>query len=291
MVRRVIRIVLWLVLALVVAVAAFAVLNRDLIQRTMLGGLKIYETVPPAVPADLRRPAMLVFSKTNGFRHVEAIPAANAMLRRLAAARGWGYFATENGAAFSPGILSRFDLVVFNNASGDVFTPAQREAFKAFVTGGGGFVGIHAAGDSSHHGWTWYADEVIGARFTGHPLNPQFQVGTVTVADPAHPATRGLPRRFAREDEWYFFTAPPPAPFHVLLRLDERSIPNHKAFFHDLTMGADHPVAWWRCLGKGRVFYTAMGHLPAAYGPGPAADLLTGAVDWGMASREQGCIG
>jgi len=289
MIRRTGKILRWTLAALLALMVVLAVINRDMIQRTMLGGLKVYETVPPPLPANLRSPAMLVFSKTNGFRHEEAIPAANHMLERTANIHGWGYFQTENGAAFSPAILSKFDLVVFNNASGDVFTPDQRAAFRSFVEGGGGFVGIHAAGDSSHEAWDWYARTMIGAHFTGHPMNPQFQRGTVVVADPSHPATRALPARWQREDEWYFFASPPGPDFHVLARLDEASIPNHKMFLKDLSMGSDHPIMWWRCVGRGRVFFSAMGHLPAAYSDATDTAMLNGALEWAMAGRRAGC--
>ena len=62
---------------------------------------KTYETTAPEIPEALQKPAMLLFSKTNGFRHEEAIPAANALMTRLAEQRGWGVFATENGAFFN----------------------------------------------------------------------------------------------------------------------------------------------------------------------------------------------
>ena len=77
----------------------------------------------PRCPPICKRPAILVFSKTNAFRHEEAIPAGKALFAKLAKDKGWGHFQTENGAAFTPEILARFDAVVFNNASGDVFTP------------------------------------------------------------------------------------------------------------------------------------------------------------------------
>ena len=127
MARKIVKWILWALLALLVLFAIQIARNWDTIRRTMLGGLHVYETTPPAVPADIKRPAILVFSKTNGFRHEEAIPAANALFAQMAKDNGWGYFQTENGAAFDSAILSRFDAVVFNNVSGDVFTPKQRD--------------------------------------------------------------------------------------------------------------------------------------------------------------------
>ena len=132
------RLLLWGVLLLLAFFAISVIRNYDTIKRVFLGGVKVYETTPPGFPGSIERPAILVFSKTSGFRHEEAIPAANAMFAGLAKAQGWGHFQTEDGATFSPGILARFDAVVFNNVSGDVFTPEQRQALKTFLEKGGG---------------------------------------------------------------------------------------------------------------------------------------------------------
>ena len=103
--RKIVRAILWGLLALVVLFGASVAWNWSTIQRVFLGGVKVYETTPPTLPAEIKRPAILVFSKTNGFRHEEAIPAANALFAQMAKDNGWGYFQTENGATFSPAIL------------------------------------------------------------------------------------------------------------------------------------------------------------------------------------------
>ena len=108
------RIIL-LVLLLIVGYFAISVArNWDTIQRVFLGGVKVYETEAPAVPTDIKRPAVLVFSKTNAFRHEDAIPAANKLFEQMAKENGWGIYRTENGAAFNSEILSRFDAVISN---------------------------------------------------------------------------------------------------------------------------------------------------------------------------------
>lgn len=287
MIRKILRWVLWALLALLVVAAIQTARNWDKIQRTMLGGLHIYETTPPPLPADIKRPAILVFSKTNGFRHEEAIPAANALFAEIARDKGWGYFQTENGATFDPAILARFDAVVFNNVSGDVFTPAQRQAFKNFIAGGGGFVGVHGAGGDKSYDWRWYVDHLIGAQFKGHPMNPHFQSATVRVEDKSHRATQGLPDAWQRVDEWYAFEKSPRRPgLHVLLTLDEASYGNHKMFGSDLRMGADHPIAWWHCSGRGRVLYSAMGHQASAYAEPAYRTMLEGATDWALNGKD-----
>ena len=75
-----------------------------------------YDREAPPLPAPLRAPALLVYSKTNGFRHEEAIPAGAALFEEIATARGGSVWVTENGATFTSENLSRFSVVVFNNA-------------------------------------------------------------------------------------------------------------------------------------------------------------------------------
>src|SRR5262245_24088622 len=101
-------------------------------------GARVYETVPPDLPDRLQAPAILVFSKTNGSRHAGAIAAANDALKAIAHARGWSLFFTENGAAFNDRDLDRFAATVWNNTSGDVLTPDQKEVFRTYIERGGG---------------------------------------------------------------------------------------------------------------------------------------------------------
>lgn len=288
--RTIRRVVGWGLLVLLALFAINIALNWDTIQRTMLGGVKVYEKDPPAMPAAFPRPAILVFSKTNAFRHEEAIPAANALFARFAKDNGWGYFQTENGATFSPEILSRFDAVIFNNVSGDVFTPDQRAAFRAFLENGGGYVGIHAAGDNSHKEWDWYMSDIIGTTFTGHPMNPQFQNATVRAEDTSNPAMRDVPAAWDRVDEWYHFDKPARKPgYSVLLTLDESTFPNKEIFGKNLAMGKDHPIAWSHCVNKGRALYSAMGHQGSAYAEPVYMAFLLGATKWALRLDGEGC--
>src|SRR5579863_2960270 len=128
-------------------------------------GKHIYETVPPDLPPDLHAPAILIFSKTNGFRENDAIRASNAALAAIAKRRGWSAFLTENGAVFQPSLLRRFQATVWNNTSGDVLTPEQIAAFQSYIESGGGFVGIHGAGGDPHYQWRWYVETLLGAQF------------------------------------------------------------------------------------------------------------------------------
>lgn len=250
---------------------------------------RVHETVAPAMPERFENLAVLVFSKTNGFRHEEAIPAANKLFAQMAADNGWGYYQTENGATFDPEILKRFDAVIFSNVSGDVFTTDQRAAFKAFLENGGGYVGIHAAGDSSHSAWGWYVDSIIGTNFTGHPMSPQFQKATVRFEDKEHPASKTMPTSWKRTDEWYSFDKSPRAPgINIVATLDESTYDPGSFFGTQLAMGKDHPIVWSRCVGRGRAFYSAMGHTAESYAEAENVMLLTGAIKWAL--KQEGPI-
>ncbi len=296
MLRKAMRVIGWIVLAFLAFMAVQTIRYWDTIQRVFLGGVKVYETTPPTLPADLPRPAVLVFSKTNAFRHEEAIPAAGALLAKVAKDKGWGIFQTENGAAFSPEILARFDAVVFSNVSGDVFTPEQRKALKSYLESGGGYVGIHAAGDNSHAAWDWYMNDILGTTFTQHTMAPQFQEAVVNVEDKAHPATQGLPASWRRTEEWYSFDkSPRKTGADVLITVDEKTYNPVGMFSKDLRMG-DHPVVWSRCIGpaggkQGRVLYTAFGHRAEAFAEPETRALLVNALEWTTRAKGDECGG
>jgi len=245
-----------------------------------------HDATPPELPADLGRDAalrVLVFSKTNSFRHADGIAGARRALDAIAAERGFALYHSENGALFDADGLARFDVVVFSNASGDMLSDAQDRAFERWLEGGGGWIGIHAAGDLSHADWDWYVDNLIGADFIGHVMGPQTQQARVVVEDRSHPVTQGLPAEFLHEEEWYAWDASPrERGFHVLLSVDESSYTPEIRIFGsttDIRMG-DHPIVWTRCVGRGRALYATMGHWGRAYENPSYAALLANALAW-----------
>ena len=60
--------------------------------------------------------AVLVFSKTTGFRH-DSIPQGIAAIKALGAAHGFAVDSTEDAARFSDAELARRQVVVFLNTS------------------------------------------------------------------------------------------------------------------------------------------------------------------------------
>ncbi|MEM7787427.1 MAG: ThuA domain-containing protein [Bacteroidota bacterium] len=219
---------------------------------------------PGASPDEPAR--VLVFSKTEGFRHA-SIADGIAALREIGADRGFEMDPTEDSLAFTASGLEAYAAVVFLNTTGDVLGPEAEQALEAYVEGGRGWVGVHAAADTEYD-WPWYG-RLVGAYFADHPA---IQEATVTVAEADHPATRGLPSTWVRTDEWYNFRAPP-QDVTVLLRLDEST-------YEGGSMGDDHPIAWSHTMGQGRAFYTALGHTPASYTEAAFRDHLGGGVCW-----------
>ena len=242
-----------------------------------------HDTVPPEVPSGMASPAVLVFSKTNGFRHIDGIEGGSIALADMVGQRGWGLYQTENGAVFNPSDLARFDVVVFLNATGDMLNREQEQAFERWIESGGGWLGIHAAGDSSHAGWQWYRDNLIGADFTAHIMGPQFQRASVILENHEHPVLNALPDVWQHEEEWYSWERSPRTEgFTILATLDEESYtPVQKMWNHerDLRMG-DHPVVWTNCVGEGRSAYAAMGHRADAFSQPQVRRLLANALDW-----------
>jgi hypothetical protein len=95
-----------------------------------------YETEAPEITADFGQGAtlrVLLYTKTNSFRHKEGIAAVQALFERFAQERGWAVFPTENSAVFDPALLDRFDVVVFANASGNHASDEQDRAFQGWL--------------------------------------------------------------------------------------------------------------------------------------------------------------
>jgi type 1 glutamine amidotransferase len=224
----------------------------------------VLDAAPPPPPVQ-RSPSVLVFTRTEGFRH-DAIAGAVRALR----AGGLRVTRTEEPARLTLRALRRHDALVFLLTTGDVLDPPQERAVERYVRGGGGWVGVHSAADTEYD-WPFYGTLLAGAWFRGHPA---VQPATIRVRS-RDPSTAHLPSRWRRTDEWYAFRVRPRRPARVLLALDEASYaPGEHG------MGGDHPIAWSRRVGRGRAWYTGLGHTRESYRERAFRRHLLGGIRW-----------
>ncbi len=192
---------------------------------------------------------ILVFSKTEGFRHA-SIDAGKAAFVKMASEKGFTVDFTEDASKFTTANLKRYNAVVFLSTTGDVLNDLQQQEFERYIEAGGGFLGIHAAADCEYD-WPWYG-KLVGAWFLNHPNPNNIQTGTFYVTDKNSFATKNMPDSFARKDEFYSFKQIDPT-IHVVVKIDEKSYQGGKN-------GDDHPMSWYHDYDGGRSFYTNMGH-------------------------------
>ncbi|GAB4011391.1 hypothetical protein GCM10028808_24820 [Spirosoma migulaei] len=275
MFRKFVKILLGLVLVLVLLAGAFVVFGMY-VTRQLPWQKPVFDTERPADPGTVGPKGVLIFSKTNGFRHESIEPGIEA-LKKEGKARGWDVRTTENGAFFNDDYLSKFKTVVFLSTTGDILTPEQEKSFEKFIENGGGYVGIHAASDTEY-GWDWY-DHMLGTHFRDHPLYPEHTPEAEVITDVRnHPTTKHLPAKFRRADEWYNFkqSVRGKDSIQVLLTLNEAT---YKATWPK-AMGGDHPISWTNVIGKGRVFYTGMGHMNETFTDKYAMPHIVAGIEW-----------
>jgi uncharacterized protein len=249
--------------------------------RLGLAGVLVSGCLGLAVPAQAAPKKVLVVTVTEGFRH-SSIPTAEKVLAKLAEETGAftvDYARVEpNDPQFkgadgkpdkakveeaikavlaekmSPEALKQYDAVIFANTTGDLPMP-DRQAFVDWIKSGKGFVGMHAATDT-FPGFPGYT-EMIGGHFKTHAA--QLKVKPI-IQDPECPACAHFGKDWEVYDEIYQMQNFDPAKVHGLLTLDKR--PDVK----DPTPG-DYPIAWCKEYGKGRVFYTSLGHREDVWDP------------------------
>jgi type 1 glutamine amidotransferase len=133
-----------------------------------------------------------------------------------------------------------------------------------WIRNGGAFVGLHAASNTFDRSRAY--GRMLGAQFRAHPFAGR---GTVLVTDRRHAITRRLPPSFVVDDEFYVFKTNPRRRAHVLARRRAR---------------ADEPLVWWRREGRGRVFYSALGHPASAWSDPLHLRLVEDGLRWAVSA-------
>ena len=173
--------------------------------------------------------------------------------------------------------LSAFDAIVLVSTTGAWnLSDEQRRAFLSFVRDDGkGIVGVHAALDANYD-WPEYG-EMLGGWFDGHPWNT-FDA-PILLEDPRFPAVRHLRRTFSKHDEIYQAKAWSREKVNVLLRLDDAKLPpaNNESVHR---ADRDFAVAWSKMYGRGRVFYSTLGHTKESWVDPDVTTMYGEAIRW-----------
>jgi len=211
--------------------------------------------------------SILHYTETSGYDHGTR-DVSLAMFQAIAAEHGLTMVSDNDGATFSSlATLQQFDAVIFSNTSGAALLDAdQRANFEAYIAGGGGLMGIHAATDTYRHStangnntgvWDFFA-ELIGAsvqenpnHVNGTPLYDLSRIGT-------HASIANLPDPWSKNEEYYYWEGGYYRDDNIpVLEVEETIGPNGEVNSYD----TPRPMSWYRELPEGgRVFYTALGH-------------------------------
>jgi hypothetical protein len=183
--------------------------------------------------------------------------------------------ADKPGGGFTPLNLTNFDAVVFASTTGELpLEPQQRKDLLAYIHDDGkGFVGIHAALDSSCS-WPDYV-EMIGGCFEAHPWGT-FEAPAI-VEDPNFPAMRHFAKAFTTRDEIYMAKDWSRDKVNVLMRMDDT-----KLDYTGKNVRPDHDfaLAWSKMYGKGRVFYSTLGHTNESWDDPDVQKMYLEAIKW-----------
>jgi type 1 glutamine amidotransferase len=178
----------------------------------------------------------------------------------------------ENCGRVNAATLKKFNVVVFFTTGNPVNKKELRDLVE-WVRQGGALVGVHCATDTLYD--SPYG-ELIGGYFNGHPWHQKIKIH---VEDPAHPAAKGFKDGDEITDEIYQFRDPYSRDkLHIILSVDNKSV--------DVTKGArkdrDYAISWCHDVGRGRVFYTSLGHRKEIWKDPRYQEHLMGGLKWAL---------
>lgn len=233
---------------------------------------------------------ILVISETKGFEH-DSIPDAMANIWKMGHdTRLWdATLRTDTELITKKEIKNRnvknlnyFDALVFASTTGELdMDDSQKNDMMSFIKDDGkGFVGVHAALDTNYK-WPEYG-EMIGGWFDDHPWTT-FDA-PIIVEDPAFPAVRHFPHAFVKRDEIYQPKAWSREKVNVLLSLDPAKLDLSNPRVH--RKDRDFAVAWSKMHGKGRVFYSTLGHTNESWDDPDVKKMYFEAIKWTLGMTE-----
>ena len=276
--------------------------------RAVVVGLVVLAGISSLGAQQPARKKLLFLTHAGLYKHTSLGPAEKAVIE-LGKAGGFDVTTVEgykqeaeklDFSFFTPEYLAGFDGLMLMTNGNLPMTDAQKKALLDFVRSGKGFIGAHCASLTFYN----YPEfgEMLGGYYRRSVL--QNRIGVLKVEDPNHPATKMLGGSWPLVDEFYHFGTAPwdaarptdnidvlfgnhiPMGFsrdrvHVLLSLDTAK--TNMEGMPDVVKGGDYPQAWTRDYGKGRSFYTSLGHRDDIWSNDPVfrAHIL-GGIRWSL---------
>jgi type 1 glutamine amidotransferase len=227
---------------------------------------------------------LLVIGEEKGYRH-EAVSHAMATIERLGKDTGlWDTtlrtdteILTKKKLEYNAKSLNDFDAVLFYTGGDPEMDAQQKADFISFIHDDGkGFIGVHSAA-ITFVDWPDYGD-MIGGYYDEHPWGT-FDA-PIIVEDPAFPGMGQFPRSFVLRDEIYQMRNYSRAKVRVLMRLDTSKLDLKNKNVH--RTDGDFAVTWAKMYGKGRVYYTTLGHVESNWDKPEFQQMMTEAIKWAM---------
>jgi len=222
---------------------------------------------------------MLVhFNKEVELAHQQFARDAIKFLKDMTIGDGIVVDTTSNIKDFNDEKLRTYHLVVsLNDNPGH--SKEEREAFQHYMENGGSWLGFHSAGfNNEETNWPWFTDFLGGAIFyrNSWPILP----AKLTIDDPAHPVTKGMPASFISPmNEWYQWN-PSPRACKTVKVFVTLSPDNYPIGFKDVVPDKDLPVVWSNT--KYNMIYMNMGHGERIFADATQNYLIFNAIRWLM---------
>ena len=238
----------------------------------------------PTAYAASPKKKLLAIGEEKGYRH-ESVSHALATIERLGRETGFWDTAirtdtealTKSKLEYNAKNLNDFDAVLFYTGGDLEMDDQQRADFLSFVHDDGkGFVGVHSATITFTH-WRAFG-EMIGGYFDEHPWGT-FDA-PILVEDPSFPGMQQFPRSFVLTDEIYQVKNFSRDQSRVLMRLDasKLDLANPRVHRND----KDFAVTWAKTYGKGRVYYSTLGHREETWDRPDIQKMYTEAIMWAV---------
>jgi len=253
----------------------------------------------PAASGEKKR--VLYFTRSAGFEHSVVrrkggqLSHSERLLTQWGKESGFEVVCTKDGTVFDKD-LDQYDVIAFyttgdltrpNRRGTPPMSPAGKRRLLEAIKGGKGFIGFHAASDSFHSPGPRNQNQpieqrdpyirMLGGEFVTHGRQQE----AALIITSRFPGVRdwGMAESISFFEEWYALKNFAPD-LHVILVQDTSRMSG------PMYQRPKYPCTWARLHGKGRVFYTSLGHREDIWTNPHFRSMVLGALAWAAGNVE-----